>query len=138
MILTVHQRFELDLPALWRELPPASVLACDDWRFEWVDELKVSVEHKEELLESLYYTGAFVMDKTVDGRSWVAVIDPVRGLVPALASIKTIELADEVFPDYHLLAVPALPLLGAVPWNAQSSETTLGGQPAIVVHQIGV
>ena len=137
MILTVHQRFELDLPATWRELPPASVLASDEWRFEWVDELLVSVERKEELLESLFYAAVFVMDKMDDGRSWVAVINPELGIVRAMASVITIPLTDDTFPHYHELAVPELPLHGAIIWHSQNTEATLGGNPSIVLHELG-
>jgi hypothetical protein len=137
MIVTVQQRFELELPSLWRELPPASVLASDDWRFEWVDELSVDVERKEELLDSLFYAAAFVLDKMDDGRSWVAIIDPRLGIVRAMASITTLELTEDAFPAYYELAVPEMPLLGAIIWSSQNSEATLAGEPAIVLHEIG-
>ena len=137
MILTVHQRFELDLPMQWRELPPAGVLTSDEWRFEWVDELHVTVERKEELLESLHYAAAFVLDKMDDGRAWVAVIDPQLGVVRAMASLRTIPLTDDAFPHYHELAVPEMPLLGAIIWHSQNTEATLAGHPSIVLHELG-
>ena len=84
MIVTVHQRYELELPPLWRELPPPSVLTSDGWRFEWVDELSVHVDRKETLLESLFYAAAFVIAKMDDDRSWVAIIDPALGIVRAI------------------------------------------------------
>jgi len=137
VILTVQQKFELDLPALWRELPPAHLLASDAWRFEWVDELRVPVEHKEALLDSLRYSSLFAMDKTTPGRSWVAVIDPALGVVRALASIVTIELTDVAFPDFWRLGVPDFPVDGVEPWTSQRFEVELAGHPAIVVHDIG-
>jgi hypothetical protein len=137
MILTVHQRFELDLPTLWREFPPTSVLASDGWRFEWVDEISVPVECKEGLLESLRYAAEFVLEKMDDNRSWVAVIDPELGIVRAVASLVTIALRDDVFPDYHVVAVPEVPVLGAIAWHGQNTEETLGGHPAIVLHEVG-
>jgi hypothetical protein len=137
VILTVHQRYELELPTLWRELPPTSVLASDGWRFEWVDELSVTVDRKETLLESLSYAAAFVMDKMDDGRSWVAIIDPVLGLVRATASIATIPLTDDSVYGYLDVAAPRLPLSGAIVWNTQNTEATLGGHPAIVLHELG-
>jgi hypothetical protein len=137
VILTVHQRYELELPTLWRELPPSSVLESDGWRFEWVDELSVTVDRKETLLESLYYAASFVLNKMDDGRSWVAIIDPVRGLVRAMASIATIPLTDDSVYGYLDVASPDLPLRGAIVWNTQNTEANLGGHPAIVLHEFG-
>ena len=136
MILTVQQKYELDLPALWRELPPASVMENDGWIFEWVDEMTISVECKEDLLESLGYAASFAMGKMTPGRSWVAIIDPARGLVRAMASIVTIDLSDDFFPEYYTVSTPALPVEGAVSWNAQTTDATLAGHPAVVVHEV--
>lgn len=137
MILTVQQRFELELPRLWRELPPASVLAFDEWRYEWVDELDVAFERKENLLESLLYAASFAMDKMIDGRSWVAVIDPESATVTAVASLTTINLTDDSVESYTQLAGPEMPLQGGIVWSSQTTEATLAGHPGIVLHEIG-
>jgi len=137
VIVTVHQRYELELPPLWRELPPPSVLTSDGWRFEWVDELSVHVDRKETLLESLFYAAAFVIAKMDDDRSWVAIIDPALGIVRAMASISTISLTGDSVRAYLDVAAPALPLTGGIVWSAQNTEATLAGHPALVLHEFG-
>jgi len=137
MILTVQQRFELDLPTNWRELPPASVMATSEWLFEWTDEAPIMADRKGALAKSLADAAAFALEKMNRSRTWVAIIDPNLGLVRAMASITTIELSDDIFPYYSVIASPEIPVDGAISWVNTDSDAVLAGEPAIIVHGIG-
>ena len=131
MILTVEQGFQIELPTGWRELPPAHVLAVGSWLFEWVEELGVAPELKPQLIHSLGEAGAFVLANLNLNRSWVAVLDPSdHSRVCAVASIVAMS-TDEA-------SNTEVPIISAVVWSTNQTETTIAGHPAVVLHNIGV
>lgn len=131
MILTLRQKFDLELPTGWRELPPAHVLAVGHWIFEWVEELGTAPELKADLIRSLGEAANFVLANLSDDRSWVAILDPsTRGRVVAVASIDAMPRvrADDT----------AIPVGGVVVWRTDIHECTIAGHDAVVQHNLGV
>jgi hypothetical protein len=134
MILTLEQKFEVELPTGWRELPPAHVLAVGDWIFEWVEEIGVRPDLKPNLIRALGETADFVLANLSENRSWVAVLDPsdysrVRG-VASVVALPASEAADSI-------TAPAVPI-HAVNWMSEQFDTTIAGSPAVVLHDIAV
>jgi hypothetical protein len=134
MILTLEQKFDVELPTGWYELPPAHVLALGHWIYEWVEEI-ATPERKENLIRALGETADFVLANLSENRSWVAIMDPIdSGRVRAVASVATLapgEAADSI-------TNPELPIVGAVSWFSERYEQTIANFPAIVIHDIAV
>ena len=135
MILTLQQKFEVELPAGWRELPPAHVLAVGDWIFEWVEEIGTIPELKPNLIRALGETADFVLANLSEDRSWVAVIDSadpsrVRG-VASIVALSVDEASERI-------SSPKVPVVGSVVWVSERFETTIANFPAVVLHNVGV
>jgi hypothetical protein len=136
MILTLKQKFELDLPVGWRELPPASVLATDTWIYEWVEVAGVPVECRESLAGELQLAASLILSNLDQSRTWMTVADPTDpSIVGALASIVAFEPVDSDSPSsVSAIGRPALPEDRTVSWMAETIETTIADHPALVLH----
>lgn len=136
MILTLKQKFELDLPAGWRELPPASVLATDSWIYEWVEVAGVPVDCRESLAGELQLAADLILTNLDQSRTWMVVADPADpSVIGALASIVAFEPVDSDIPSAaNHIGRPALPADKTVSWMAETIETTLAGHPALILH----
>jgi hypothetical protein len=76
MILTLEESVELDLLPGWRELPPARVLATDDWMWEWVECTEVACDRRERFTAALGRASQFVREVGASERLWMIVSDP--------------------------------------------------------------
>jgi hypothetical protein len=145
MILTLPQTFELDLPNGWFELPPTSILASDEWIFEWVENEAIAVDHREALVHSLEQTADFVRTTPDADRTWVVIKDPSNpDTITTLASLTSFVVPELSAPrdgtvSRALSSIANPPLLEQViGWSSFSIEETLAGHPAIAQHDVMV
>lgn len=130
MIVTVEEAVELVLPAGWRELPPAHVMATDDWMWEWVECTEVACDKRETFTRSLVTLSRIARAASGGGRTWILLSGPALGTAAAgLAAISLVEPTEaDTVPDF---LVP-----GGVGWWRSESATRVPFGDVAEVHDI--
>jgi hypothetical protein len=130
--------YTVTVPANWHELPSLECLGTAGWINAWLEPFALPGERHRSLADELPAVARFIRGQFSTDQSWFAVIDDSGvGGVRALASLVTYASRGLSARNMHARLDRAAEQARHVDvLSRQSMTVTIGGLPAVVVHDL--